>query len=141
MTLPSTTKRGFIGVCGVRCSVFLCGIPVNKIPHCGKWLCDVFVVRTITEVITLHVLRNITSHADIFHVNHETKNISRCPCVVNFSCCDVVFLRCCGIQSPQCSPLQNMLSWEISAFLVERLQRYGTFKFKTFVWEIITWPQ
>ena len=36
--------------------------------------------------------------------------------------------------------LQNMLSWEVSAFLVERVQSYGSFKFKTFVWEIKTNP-
>ena len=32
----SQSKEGDIGVCGVAVLLsFLCGIPVNKIPHCG----------------------------------------------------------------------------------------------------------
>ena len=42
--------------------------------------------------------------------------------------------------SPQYQALQNMLSWEGSVLLVSRLQSYGSFKFKTFVWEITTKP-
>ena len=36
--------------------------------------------------------------------------------------------------------LQNMLHWEVSEILVQRLQSYGSFKFKTFIWEITTKP-
>ena len=42
--------------------------------------------------------------------------------------------------SPRYQALQNVLFWEVSEFLVERLQSYGSFKFKTFVWEIATKP-
>ena len=42
--------------------------------------------------------------------------------------------------SPNYQAVQNMLSWEVSAFLAQRLQSYHLFKFKAFVWEIKTWP-
>ena len=35
-TLKGSCQEGDIGVCGVAVLLsFLCGIPVNKIPHCG----------------------------------------------------------------------------------------------------------
>ena len=39
---------------------------------------------------------------------------------------------------PNYKALQSMLSWEVSTFLVEQPQSYGSLKFKTFVWEMIT---
>ena len=36
--------------------------------------------------------------------------------------------------------LQNMLFWEVSAFLVQRRQSYGSFKLKRFVLEMTTRP-
>ena len=41
---------------------------------------------------------------------------------------------------PYYPALKNMLFWEVTAFLVQRLQSYGSFKFKTFVWEITAKP-
>ena len=36
MANVATFREGSIGVCGVAVLLsFLCGIPVNKIPHCG----------------------------------------------------------------------------------------------------------
>ena len=72
-------------------------------------------VWKIAEVITVIVLQNIISHADIFpfskshvepSVNHGTKNIWLCRCFVNFSGGEVVCLSTfCGIavfRAPQC---------------------------------------
>ena len=39
---------------------------------------------------------------------------------------------------PNYKAVQRVLSWEVSTFLVKQLQIYGSFKFKTFVWEMIT---
>ena len=39
---------------------------------------------------------------------------------------------------PNYKALQSMLSWEVSTFFVKQLQSYGSFKFKTFVWEMTT---
>ena len=41
---------------------------------------------------------------------------------------------------PYYQALKNMLFWEVTASSVERRQSYGSFKFKTFVWEITTKP-
>ena len=80
-------------------------------------------VWKIAEVITLIVLQNIISHADIFpfskscvdHVNHGTKNIWLCRCFVNFSGGEVVFLLTfCGIAVFRAPPMppRTLLNWD-----------------------------